>query len=433
MSLSRAGLLLVCALLATGLAARQTAAPTATPLRQYRQGLAMPARMAIDATGRVYHTDTGTGRVVVRDEFGLTKPGKVGLLRPLGIAVDAGGRIYVGEEGRGSVSIYLPDWSFVGRLGRGDGEFQQPNHIAVAQDASGQVQVFVTDSPANLVKVYAASGAFLRQFDGSMGGVGPLNFPTGICVSSEGEVFVADMNNSRVQVFTPQGVFLRAFGKSGMLGAYFGSIQGLAADGLDRIFIADAFQGVVRVADKTGVILTTIGAFGDRLGELFGPSSLGLDRNNRLFVVSAGAGRVDVFGLDGYADPVKVDATARFIPGSIERSDDSGTLRAGFVNLALAVTVLGTDPRLIDARSVRLDGLDVLAAADPVVTTVSRGGPEALLIWIDTNALVRALHDGLNKVVVTGRLLDGRFFETTASLTVHSPVPAGGFENEISQ
>lgn len=295
--------LLVLAVGWTGFAHGQVA-PVATPLRAYAEGLGAPTRIATDAAGWTYVTYSTAGRVVVRDEAGEPRPGLEGLDHPLGLAVDGTGRIYVGEEGSGSVSVFLPDGSPAGKLGRGVGEFQMPNHIAVAPDGSGRV--FVADSRANVVKVYGAGGQWVRQFGGPGALEGQFDFPAGIYVSGAGEVFVADQNNDRIQVFTLEGAFLRAFGKgSGMLSgtAVFGRIQGLTGDASGRLFIADSLQGTVHVMGISGGALAVLGGFGEGAGQLRTPTSLVLDRNNRLFITATGNARVEILGITPYTDP----------------------------------------------------------------------------------------------------------------------------------
>jgi LysM repeat protein len=278
-------------------------APVATPLRAYREGFEAPARLAVDTRGRLYVSDSRLGQVLVRDEAGRALPGKAGLNRPLGLAVGDGDRIFVAEEGRGCVSIYLSDWTLLGQLGQGDGEFLMPNHLAVAPGPEGLV--YVADSRANLVKAYTQQGVRALQFGGTGTATGQFDFLAGLYVSAAGEVYVADQNNARVQVFSNTGTFLRSFGKtSGMFtSSIFTRIQGLTGDDLGRIYVADTVLGVIKVVNSTGKVLATISSFGDRPGQLQAPASLVVDRNQRLFVTSVGNARVEVFGLDTFLDP----------------------------------------------------------------------------------------------------------------------------------
>ena len=275
----------------------QVAAPGSTFLGGYGQSLQAPARVATDVAGNVYVTDPGAGQVVVFDPFGRQITTRGGFGRPLGIAVDPQGRIYLAEEALGSVSVLDAQWNLLYKLGIGDGEFQLPNHIALSP-ASSSPWVYITDSKANVIKVYAGA-ALTHQFGGAGQGAGQFDFPAGLCLSASGEVFVVDQNNDRCQVFSATGAFLRAFS----LGTSNPSGRSQAAflDSVGRLYVADTFQGIVRVFDAAaGTLLSSVGAFGALPGQLASPRGLALDLANRLFVASANTGRVELYGLDAF-------------------------------------------------------------------------------------------------------------------------------------
>jgi len=275
----------------------QPAAPIATPLGAYAQSLQSPARVAVDLAGSVYVTDPTAGQVSVFDAFGRLVTTHAGLARPLGIAVDAQAKIYLAEEQLGRVSVFDSQWDLLYRLGQGDGEFQLPNHIALDPASAGSA-VYVSDSQANLIKVYV--GPTLTRWFGAAGsGDGQFDFPSGVCVSTNGEVFVVDQGNDRIQVFGLIGNFLRAFNLGNS--APSGRSQAAFFDPVGRLYVADSFQGLVKVFDPaSGNPLSTIGSFGQLPGELASPAGLALDGINRLFVTSANSHRVELYGLDTF-------------------------------------------------------------------------------------------------------------------------------------
>ncbi len=304
----------------------QNVPPLATSLGNYTESLQAPARVATDSEGRLYVTEPKAGQVVVFDAFGRHVATRGGFARPLGIAIDPQGNIYLAEEASGSVSVFNPQWSFLYKLGIGDGEFQLPNHIAVGPVSSGQ-RIYVSDSKANAIKVYAGA-ALTSQFGSAGQGDGQFDFPTGICVSTNGEAFVVDQNNDRCQVFNSGGTFLRAFN----LGASNPSGRSQAAflDKTGRLYVADTFQGMVKVFDaETGGILSTVGAFGAFPGQLASPAGLVLDPFNRLFITSANSRRVELYGLDAFLHLTTQPA--------------EGLIAAG-TNLILTTTSGGTGP-----------------------------------------------------------------------------------------
>lgn len=298
----------ICYLVLPGLLRAST--PAIAPLGAYSEGLQAPARVATDSAGNVYATDPQAGQVVVYDAFGRVSSVQAGFSSPLGIAVDARGRIYIAEETPGSVSVYDSQWNPLYKLGSGDQEFMLPNYIAT--DATAGATVYVSDSSAHQVKVYR-DGVFAFRFGSPGANSAQFDFPTGLFVNPTGEVFVVDQNNDRVQVFNNKGEFLRMFslvtplGGMGM-GSVGGRSQGITGDNQGRLYVADCFQGFLRVFDVSGNYLGRIGTMGELRGQFRTPLGLALDGYNRLFAASANNSRVEVFGMDAYAQLSAVPA-----------------------------------------------------------------------------------------------------------------------------
>ncbi|MBL0311283.1 MAG: NHL repeat-containing protein [Holophagaceae bacterium] len=417
------------------LPALPASAPIVTPLRSYRDGYVAPSAIATDSAGRVYITDSALGKIFVRDEFGRLVSVKSGLSRPLGIAVDAAGRIFVGEAGTGSVSVFLPDWSPLGKLGQGAGEFQMPNHLAIPTSGPLAGMVLVSDSRADLIKIYSPGGSLIRQFGGSGTAVGLFNFPSGIFVNADGEIFVADQNNNRIQVFSPVGGFLRSFGRSTLMGlGPFSRTQGLTGDSSGRIFVADAFQGTVKVIDGQGNAVSTVARFGEGPGELRTPTSLTIDRNNRLFVVSPGNTRVEIFGLDAFSDPKGLPAVIKLLPSTFERNSIGVVPAGGFSinpNVVVGlVRVVGAAPEMILLESITANGVPARHFKGIEISDFDGDGNAELRMTFDRRRLVATLPDGKGVVLVKGSLADGQSFEGSVAVYVApggggGPVPVG--------
>ncbi len=389
--------------------------PSVTSLRSHAALLHSPARIAIDSANRLYVTDAGAGRVLVRDQYGRLVNVSPDLHRPLGIAVDAAGLIYVGEEATGSVTVFNQAWMPVGRLGRGDGEFLLPNHIAI--DASGII--YVADSNANVVKKYSASGQFLIAIGSAGSWDGQFDFPTGVWVATNGELFVADQNNVRLQVFGTDGTFLRKIRlTSGMLGGGGGRIQGITIDRLGRVYVADAFQDLVRVLATDGTKLSSIGAFGSGPGQLLNPSSVAIDGHNRLFVVSQGNARVDVYGLDAFSDPHIVPAWFALRPATFGRASSEGK---GSPTVTGFVRADGYPPARIVRSTLRVNGLETAPARGTDIGDFDDDGQLELRFLLDRSALIKTLSGGVTMVTISGLLDDGMEFEGSASVRVVSP------------
>jgi DNA-binding beta-propeller fold protein YncE len=418
----------------------QVALPVATALRFYDQGFREPVRLATDADGRLYTTDPRMGIVTVRDEAGRLQATKRGLAKPLGVAVEASGRIFVCEAGRGRVSIFTPGWVPAGALGQGDGEFRMPNHIQIAPDGL----IYVVDSTADRIKVFGNNGVLIRQFGGHGAQAGQFDFPTGIAVTPGGEIFVSDLGNERIQVFDLNGAFVRAFGEKNQAGtdSTFGRVQGILADAQGRIYLADSFRSVVTVVTGTGDRLGAIGTLGSNLGQLMGPASLALDRNNRLFVAAPGNSRVEVFGLDAYTDPHLLFATVKVSPSRIK--DDGGEVamggplaaisKAGSTKLAtpkpppmieVLIKVPGVNPAAMLDGVLTANGISPYKTTDAAVGDFDGDGQLEYRAWFNRKSLAATLPDGEAFLVVSGRLSDGRTFESIANVTAaHSDAGA---------
>lgn len=425
---------------ALGLSAQATL-PVATALRSYDKGFREPVRLATDAAGRLYVADPRLGAITVRDESGKFLAVKRGFDRPLGLAVDASGRIFVCEAGKGRVAVFTPGWVPAGYLGQGDGEFQLPNHLQITPDGL----VYVVDSLANLVKVYAPDNQLARQFGGPGTQAGQFNFPTGVAVGPTGEVFVSDQGNERIQVFDAQGTFLRKFGGLiGMLGSNttFGRVQGLLADAQGRIYLADSFRGAVVVVNSAGASLGKLGTFGSDSGQLMGPASLVIDRNNRLFVAAPGNTRVEIFGLDAYTDPHILSAVLTVAPTDLRREDPferhyaaqqtpprspqfrgRGALpippRPNLVSVLIKIP--GVDPSTMQTDSLTANGIPAAHVPGAFLGDFDHDGRVEYRAWFDLNRLLTTMPDGSAFLVVSGRLADGRPFEGLADVNVANP------------
>lgn len=363
-------------------------APAATPLGAYAQALCGPASVAADGLGNTYVTDPASGQVVVFDAFGRPAAVRSGFSRPLAIAVDALGRIHLSEEKKGCVSVFDSQWNLVNKLGRGDGEFLLPSHIAIDL-ASGTA--YVCDSAANLVKVFP-TGQPPWAFGAYGAGPGQFDFPAGVYVGS-GKAFVVDQNNDRVQVFNLQGGYQGSFaaGTSGGSMGHSGRAQGITGDATGRLYVADAFQGLVRVFDGQGNFLSTIANYGAGPGQLRSPVSLAVDPFGRLLVASVNNSRIELIGLDSYLQ--------------LTASPASQVVAAG-TNASFAVAITGPGPFIYQWRkgtNTLTDRSNVTGANAPALT-LSALAPD---------------DSGIYSVVVNGP--SGTFTSPGAALTVLTP------------
>jgi DNA-binding beta-propeller fold protein YncE len=220
---------------------------------------AAPTRLAAGPGGAVYFTDSMSGRVVL-NRGGSQRVVLTGFDRPLGIAL-SGALLFVGSQGRGSVEVFdLDRRQAVGVLGRGRGEFQMPNAIAVAPDDA----IYVADSRANVVKAYRKDGSFQGAI-----GAGTLSFPAAVAADGQ-RVVVADQGHRRLVAFDRHGKLLAHVGAlapasaasiADLKGAFM-RVQGVALRG-GEVLALDAFFGTVQRFDDSGAWKATLGVAGN--------------------------------------------------------------------------------------------------------------------------------------------------------------------------
>ena len=156
--------------------------------------------MALAPNGDVYLSDAGNGRIVhfaadgtVLLTFNISA---VERFFPEGLALlpndqlaavdGSGARVFIfAEDGTVVTSFnYTAAWS--------------PEGVAVGTSTVGLTQIFVADGEGMQVVVFSTSGQVLRTLSSS---TVPLQFPTGVALSTSGDLYVADSQVNRVLVF----------------------------------------------------------------------------------------------------------------------------------------------------------------------------------------------------------------------------------------
>ena len=271
-------------------------------------GLRRPSRITVSNKGEIYVSDTLRGVVAIFDDQGRRVGTLTGFQRPLGLAVSmfrrcngcGGGcrqvqTAYVGDQSDGSVAVF-ENGQRRRLLGSGPGEFLKPNGIAVS---SSRI-VYVADSEANHIKMFARDGSLIRSF-GTLGwGSGQLDFPTDIAFDeTRSEVYVAEHNNRRISVFDPNGVFLRwVFAPYDDQGnpVWF-RISGLGLGPAGSLYVVDSALSSVAIVASDGSLLGQIGYRSGTYwtGDLKVPIDAATDGSS-LYVTSSTDHLVKVFG-----------------------------------------------------------------------------------------------------------------------------------------
>lgn len=263
------------------------------------EGLLRPGAGTIDAVGRVYVSDTSRQAVVVFDpargmEVWEQASGLTRFATPVGIAATPDGRVFVADADLGAVVALARDGKPAGLIGKG--VLKRPT--GVAYDAAG-ARLFVVDTHAHDIKVFAADGRLVATFGRRGEGEGELNYPTHVALA-QGELYVSDTMNSRVQVLSAADGRHRL--TVGTRGLYVGNLvrpKGVSVDGEGNIYVVESYYDQVLVFDRHGAFLLAIGGLGKDIGQFYLPAGLWTDSRNRVFVADMFNGRVVVLQFLG--------------------------------------------------------------------------------------------------------------------------------------
>ena len=96
----------------------------------------------------------------------------------------------------GSSAVFISKW---GTQGTGDGQFRDPEGVAVASDGS----VYVADYSNNRIQKFTSEGVFVSLWGTEGAGDGYFRQARAVAVASDGSVYVADYSNNRIQKFLP--------------------------------------------------------------------------------------------------------------------------------------------------------------------------------------------------------------------------------------
>jgi len=192
---------------------------------------------------------------------------------------------------------YLTQW---GQNGSGDGQFRNPQGIAVGPDGF----VYVADAGNQRIEKFTRDGVFVLKWGGTFGtNPGQFRNPRGIDVNAVGGVYVADRDNARIQRFDTSGNFLSQFGSSGSTpGQFF--VPGDLATTSDRLYVADTGNHRIQrfsllPPNYDPSTYTQWGGMGSANGTFSSPNDVAIDAAGNLYVTDAGNHRVQKFDPDG--------------------------------------------------------------------------------------------------------------------------------------
>ncbi len=241
------------------------AAPAAGP------GLIKPVDLIADAAG-VRVSDGGHAGVLALGSAGdylrgvtLQPPPTA----PAGLHRAPDGDLLVADVGAACVWRYAGDGRLRLRYAPpADVPFKPAGIACVAEE------VWVSNSAAHRIEVFAAGGVWRRAIGRRGRGPAEFSVPLGITRDAAGNVLVVDMFNRRVQVLDADGRWVRDIGGPGEQPGRFARPKAVAVGPDGVVFVSDAASQCVHAFDERGRVLLAFGGAADGEDALAMPAGL---------------------------------------------------------------------------------------------------------------------------------------------------------------
>lgn len=262
----------------------------------------MPRRVTLDHKGNLYVcVDHVSSSVIVFDQHAQQLSRfEEGMREVSGIAVGGDGSFYITSSYSHSLSKYDPKGllvKLVGKRGKGNGEFDNPNGIAINSDG----EVCVCDSINCRVQVFDSNLRYQRQFctDLTAEGLRHPSQPFSISFNQMGMIFITDPCNHSILMYSHNEQFYKSFGKEGSRLGELRVPKCIAIDSEGYIYVSDSGNNRVAVFHSSnGDPVTNLGCTGMGEGYLNSPSGIAVDDNGHIFICDTLNEHIQVFRDD---------------------------------------------------------------------------------------------------------------------------------------
>lgn len=253
-----------------------------------------PQCIAADGNGLIYVADPSVGLIhkydlAAKEVTYIYQAGDRRLVSPVGVALDAEGNLYVTDSSLAAVFKYSPGGKLLAELD-GKGNLQSPAGIAMTSKGDK----VVADILANKVFIFDKNDALKGELPGT-DFTESFSKPTYVAVDKLDNVYVTDTMNFTVRVFDATGKYLRSQGQIGDAPGMFARPKGVALDSDQNLYVLDSIFGNFQIFDQKGRLLLYVGQEGTGASELMLPSGIFIDRDDRIYVADTFNHRIQVF------------------------------------------------------------------------------------------------------------------------------------------
>jgi|GEM_PF-846710 len=212
-----------------------------------------PEGVWVDEDNKLYIADTFNHRIQVYTSYSgtymKTFPSGGGgdsytLRRPNAVAVDAEGNVHIADTLNNRIQIYSPRGYYLNSIFSsepfGETVFREPSGIWIDTPRN---RILVADTKNQRVQVFTLNYSFIRRL-GWGEGEEKFSYPTALAVDSLGRIYIADTGNNRIQVFSANYSFLASIRGSEQ---NLSGVSGVAVDAQGRVFVSDPVEKKVVV------------------------------------------------------------------------------------------------------------------------------------------------------------------------------------------
>lgn len=253
-----------------------------------------PQCIAADGNGLIYIADPSVGLIHRYDLAGkevqyIFEAGDRKLGSPVGVALDREGNLYVTDALHAAVFKYNSNGKLLREL-NGKGNLKRPAGIALTSKGDK----VVADILANKVFIFGKDDELKGELPGA-DFTESFNRPAYIAVDRSDNIYVTDTMNFKIRVFDASGRYMKSLGQIGDAPGSFARPKGIALDSDQNLYVLDSIFANFQLFNQNGQLLLYVGQEGAQPGEMMLPSGIFIDKNDRIYVADTFNHRIQIY------------------------------------------------------------------------------------------------------------------------------------------